>query len=373
MKGVGKRALALLLMAALLPALLPGRAARAAQEAQEAPRFATLTDAATYLRESAERCEPVIRLYLDDLASLGQAEEPLRPILALTMQCGVTARLRFDTGLLELMLRYYPGTRIVYAAESGDVASLSERERATYERAQQIVASARAAADTPLMLERALHDWLCANVRYTDAPPATAEADGTPTTFTAVGALLDGSANCQGFADAFYLLGKLAGFDVRRQSGTAGGAAHTWNTILLDGRWYLVDVTNDLMDAGVWDYRWFNVGLDMAGDHVWTPQEETAPVAAATDWSKFFYAAAEEGFGGLCTDLGGLAYYAFTARRDRGQQTVYAMLLNRTCTWEALSGALQTVADAMGKRCNWYVWCRQVDGSTYCRIDWTAW
>ena len=85
------------------------------------------------------------------------------------------------------------------------------------------------------------------------------------------------------------------------------------------------------------------------------------------------YAAAEEGFGGLCTDLGGLAYYAFTARRDRGQQTVYAMLLNRTCTWEALSGALQTVADAMGKRCNWYVWCRQVDGSTYCRIDWAAW
>lgn len=67
MKGAGKRALALLLMAALLPVLLPGRAAQAAQEA---PRFATLTDAATYLRESAERCEPVIRLYLDDLASL---------------------------------------------------------------------------------------------------------------------------------------------------------------------------------------------------------------------------------------------------------------------------------------------------------------
>ena len=76
MKGAGKRALALLLMAALLPVLLPGRAAQAAQEA---PRFATLTDAATYLRESAERCEPVIRLYLDDLASLGQAGGAVAP------------------------------------------------------------------------------------------------------------------------------------------------------------------------------------------------------------------------------------------------------------------------------------------------------
>lgn len=370
MKRITIRALALWLVVVLLPALSPGHAVQAAQEV---PRFATLTDAAAYLRESAERCEPVIRLYLDDLASLNGEEEPLRSILALTMQCGVTARLRFDTGLLELTLRYYPGTRIVYAAGSGDVSGLSERERATYERALQIVASARAAAQTPLSLERALHDWLCANVRYTDAPSVAAEADGTPTAYTAVGALLDGSANCQGFTDAFYLLARLAGFEVRRQSGTVDGVAHTWNTILLDGQWYLVDVTYDQTDAGAWDYRWFNVGRDMAGDHVWELREETAPVAAATDWAHFFYAAGEEGFGGMCTDLGSLAYYAFTARRDHGQQTVYAMLLNRVCTWEELSAALLEVADAMGKRCNWYVWCRQVDGNTYCRIEWTAW
>ena len=164
----------------------------------------------------------------------------MRPILALTMQCGVTARLRFDTGLLELMLRYYPGTRIVYAAESGDVASLSERERATYERAQQIVASARAAADTPLMLERALHDWLCAtSVIPTRRRPRRRRMarrrrlrPWAPCSMAAQ--------NCQGFADAFYLLGKLAGFDVRRQSGTAGarrtpGTRSCWTA---SGTWW---------------------------------------------------------------------------------------------------------------------------------------
>lgn len=371
MKRIGRRALAAVLALLFVPALLSAHAAPAG--ADGVPRFETLADAADYLRESAERCEPVIRLYLDDLAELNRQERPLLPILALTMQCGATAKPNFSTGLLEITLKYYPGTRIAYAAQTKDFSALTERERAAYDKAVQIIAGARSGAKTALQLERALHDWLCANVRYSDVRTGAAEEDGTLSIFTATGALLDGSANCQGFSDAFYLLGRLAGFDVRRQSGTMEGAAHTWNTILLDGAWYIVDVTHDQTDAGAWDYRWFNVGLDMAGDHAWEQGEETAPVAAATDWSQFFYSADETGFGGVFTDPGSLAYHAFAARRDEGRQTVYAMLLNRICTWEELSDALRGVAGAMGKRCNWYVWCRQIDGSTYCRIEWTAW
>ncbi len=57
-----------------------------------------------------------------------------------------------------------------------------------------------------------------------------------PRFVTAIGALLDGKANCQGYSDAFYMLGRIGG--------TANGGLHEWNTITYgDEKTYLIDVT----------------------------------------------------------------------------------------------------------------------------------
>lgn len=67
-----------------------------------------------------------------------------------------------------------------------------------------------------------------------------------PRFVTAIGALVDGKANCQGYTDAFYMLGRMLGLNVGRISGTANNEPHQWNTITYsDGKTYFVDVTWD--------------------------------------------------------------------------------------------------------------------------------
>ena len=65
-----------------------------------------------------------------------------------------------------------------------------------------------------------------------------------------IGALLNGQADCDGYADAMFLVGRLAGLNVRRQYGDSanGGVSgwfttHMWNLIELDGSWRMMDVT----------------------------------------------------------------------------------------------------------------------------------
>ena len=68
--------------------------------------------------------------------------------------------------------------------------------------------------------------------------------DHQPRFVTAMEALIDGKANCQGYSDAFYMLGRMCGLNVSRMGGTANGNPHEWNTITYgDGKTYFIDVT----------------------------------------------------------------------------------------------------------------------------------
>ena len=74
---------------------------------------------------------------------------------------------------------------------------------------------------------------------------------------TAIGALIDGYAQCQGFTDAFYMLGRMCGLNVGRIGGTKdnGKILHAWNWITFsDGKSYCVDVT---LDDGYNYDKWF--------------------------------------------------------------------------------------------------------------------
>ena len=173
----------------------------------------------------------------------------------------------------------YPGTAVMRAVRTESTEGLSSREMEVWAAAARIAEASRSA--DPLQTARAVHDWLCINVVYVD-DEASDEDDN------AIGAILNGRANCDGYADAFYLIGSLAGLNVRYQHGDSYqqwsepkdySVTHLWNLLEIGGEWRMVDVTWDDEPNG-WSYRWFNVGRDIAGQmHVWN-EDMTMPLAA---------------------------------------------------------------------------------------------
>lgn len=84
-----------------------------------------------------------------------------------------------------------------------------------------------------------LHDYLVLNCDYnTDAQSP----------FTAYGALVEGKATCQGYADAMHLLLAGAGFETVFATGVGDldTVKHKWNYVKCsDGKWYIIDPTWD--------------------------------------------------------------------------------------------------------------------------------
>lgn len=67
---------------------------------------------------------------------------------------------------------------------------------------------------------------------------------------TAYGCLVEGQANCEGYAKAFnYLAGRLGMKCILVTGKTDKGENHAWNQIMIDGKWYNLDVTWDDMDS----------------------------------------------------------------------------------------------------------------------------
>ncbi len=87
-----------------------------------------------------------------------------------------------------------------------------------------------------------IHDYIIKNTDY------TANSDD-PYSSTAYGCLVEGVANCEGYAKAFDLLATEVGLDCVVLTGiTDKGENHAWNQVKIEGDWYNIDVTWD--DAG---------------------------------------------------------------------------------------------------------------------------
>lgn len=185
------------------------------------------------------------------------------------------------SGLINLKgVKYYAGTNILRALENGDESVLTAREQQALAAAREMAANCQRSTDAATAL--AIHDALCARITYVN--DETTEEDDC-----CIGALLDGRANCDGYADALLLVGKLSGLNVRYQHGDSlkGGlgslfSTHMWNLVEIDGSWRMIDVTwDDLGDKSC--YLWFNIGEDRAAlSHVWS-REMSVPMQPATD------------------------------------------------------------------------------------------
>ena len=88
---------------------------------------------------------------------------------------------------------------------------------------------------------RYLYDHLCDNVQF-DLENLYDET--VLLKYTAYGAVSEGKAVCQGFAQLYYRLAKAAGLDCRIVTGTRAGENHAWNIIKIGEYWYHVDAAS---------------------------------------------------------------------------------------------------------------------------------
>ncbi|MBQ8393614.1 MAG: hypothetical protein IJX51_07595 [Clostridia bacterium] len=102
--------------------------------------------------------------------------------------------------------------------------------------------------------EKYLHDTLASRVKYIESPNA----------HNAYGALVEGEAVCEGYAEALqYLLQRagiqsiiVLGSSVNPSTGTSEG--HAWNMVKIDGSYYHLDLTWNDQGANTY-YAYFNV------------------------------------------------------------------------------------------------------------------
>ena len=129
-----------------------------------------------------------------------------------------------------------------------------------------------------------LHDALVSRVRY---------GGETEMRHTAVGALLEGTATCEGYAQALTLLYRLAGIPCGIVTGTGvdsqtgQAVSHSWNIMNLGGC-SLIDATwNDQEGAGLNTHWYFGLSTaQMAADH--TPDADMA-VPACSEHAGWHY------------------------------------------------------------------------------------
>ena len=189
---------------------------------------------------------------------------------------------RIDTEWLD----YMAGTKIWAYYQTGRSELLGEREWDTLAAALEIAAGAEGSA---LERERYIHDELCRRIRYGNDDSEHNDDD------CAVGALLNGVANCDGYSDAFFLVGRLAGLEVRYINGTGRSGTeygpHMWNLVRIRRQWVMVDLTWD--DNGTDEqgegqdctWLWYNRGTEtMALDHRWPETVGEWVILCERDW-----------------------------------------------------------------------------------------
>lgn len=150
----------------------------------------------------------------------------------------------------------YPGTHVANAYRSGDISKLNVEEKKLYRLAVKIVAKANKRSSEKEKAEY-IHKVICDSVHGKNKNKRNE---------TAIGALIDHYANCEGFTDAFYMLGRMAGLNVGRIGGYINGnEGHAWNWITFaDGKTYCVDVT---LDNRYNTHEWFLATFEVMKRH----------------------------------------------------------------------------------------------------------
>ncbi len=136
----------------------------------------------------------------------------------------------------------------------------------------------------------AIYDYLSDNAVYNTA--AIEESDNNsdssaydkyPNSWNTYGILCEGKGVCQSYAYAYNAIAHEAGLDTVMVTGTMDGGGHGWNAIKIDGKWYMIDATNNGKAVGV-PYWICNTSTDYIGDTGFVLDDRFVD---GTDYSEF--------------------------------------------------------------------------------------
>lgn len=135
-------------------------------------------------------------------------------------------------------------TAMVKKADSSFMAKVNEAGLAVYydvnmDAIDSILSSTITSGMTDQEKVTAINNYLCDTITYDETGEKHSCAD----------AIFKGSAVCQGYSNAFYLLMNAAGVPTDYISGETADGSHGWNRVQIGGQYYYVDVTwNDATD-----------------------------------------------------------------------------------------------------------------------------
>ncbi|MBO4401653.1 MAG: hypothetical protein J5809_07390 [Selenomonadaceae bacterium] len=251
-----------------------------------APKVNSKAELINYVRNCQRNFQPDIPVILAnglkvDSEKLFTDSELNKDLLAYRMKCTIYSDGSPNSRAL-YQFNYYPGAKVAYAYLNSNTKILSANEKTLYNLAVKIVNEAKA-QPTTLRMELYIHDAITSRATYYNDTQKMLNGKSVPRFVTATGALIDKRANCQGYSDAFYMLGRMCGFEVRKVNGTthnegsnSKSEGHMWNTIKLGGKTYFVDVTWDddsfkfSKRLGYNSYIYFNAPAEIASaTHAW--------------------------------------------------------------------------------------------------------
>ncbi len=211
---------------------------------------------------------------IEDLKKSSSMESVSTPLSEILLQAGNFGPFSigyYDDYILLDQIVYYPGWRIAHLWKSGNIEAMTDQEKQTLDEALALVSSA---SGSNLEKERFIYDALCSRITYDLTDNGTGDKD------CAIGALLNGRADCDGYADAMLLCCSLAGIPCRYmhgqatkpvQAGSDMDTSHMWNLVFIEGTWLICDVTWGDQTGGPC-YMYFNIGKqDAASSYQWNP------------------------------------------------------------------------------------------------------
>lgn len=267
--------------------------------------------------------------------------------------------------LLRVRLTWRPGVRVARAVAEDRTEELSVDEMQILQKARRILPK-DILSWPEIERERWIHDWLCKNIVYRGAADELSD-NIYDRNCSAIGAMLDGQANCQGYSDAFYMLGSLAGLTVNIQIGSER-SPHAWNVIRLGGRWYILDVTfNDSASEplGVPFYHVFNVPIThVKGLRDWDRGSASVPVTETSEEMLFHHR-----WACVSDDWKTLARYCAEQAR-KGEKFAWGLYTGGDCTDDCkeFRAALHELVPA--KHDNFATYPRNRNGRCYILVQW---
>ena len=230
-----------------------------------APKISSKAQLARYVENERRKGNTIFYVILTNGLRIGQTAFA-ELVSAVCDRADVISNNEINTRIIYEIIEY-PGTHVAnaYLSREPHMAwkNLTAEEQKLYNIAVGIVDKAKKYSS---LEDRAyyIHNEIC-NLECEFVASNAREKEGKlKRPVTAIGLLIDKKANCQGFSDTFYMLGRMCGLNVSRMRGDE----HMWNIIEYgDGKFYGIDV--------MWDYQrknkmYFNAPEEiMKIEHSW--------------------------------------------------------------------------------------------------------